>query len=282
MSKAWWLSGLVGVMVLVMAGSASANMLPVGPWNLNEGPGTAGRPSFGMPGPASANVFPVGQWDFNEGSGTVARNDFSLSSGKGTLQGGVSWTAGRFQSGLSFGGVNGQVDVPDSPALEGSNVTVSAWVKANGSPGVDKYILAKGASGCCTGSYGLYTGANGGLEFYVATSPTTFVVSPDAGTGIWDGKWHNVVGTFDGSSVRVYVDGQQVGSGSPDNSPIQYNLPTASELVIGDYPWCSGLDFTGDIDEVKVFNRALSPAAISFGYQASNRLPSFFPFDLIF
>ena len=157
--------------------------------------------------------------------------------------------------------------MPDSPALEGSKVSVSAWVKAYGSPGDYRYIVTKGANGCCTGSYGLYTGANGGLEFYAATSPTTYVVSPDAAPAIWDGKWHNVVGTFDGSSVRVYIDGQQVGSGSPDSSPIQYNLPTASNLVIGDYPWCPGLDFKGDIDEVKVFNRALSPAEISLGYR---------------
>ena len=52
MGKAWWLSGLVAVMTLGMAASASANLLP------------------------------VGQWDLNEGAGTVAHNDFLLSSGK--------------------------------------------------------------------------------------------------------------------------------------------------------------------------------------------------------
>jgi hypothetical protein len=252
MGKAWWLSGLVAVVVVL-----------------------------GVAAPASANMLTVGQWDLNEGGGTVARNDFFLSSGNGALEGGVNWTAGRFRSGLSFDGVNGRVDVPDSPALEGANVTVSAWVRAYSSPGDYKYIVAKGGNGCCTGSYGLYTGASGGLEFYVATSATNYVVSPDAGTAIWDGQWHNMVGTFDGSSVRVYVDGQQVGSGSPDSSPIQYNLPTGSDLVIGDYPWCAGLDFNGDIDEVKVFNRALSPLEISLGYRASSQLPSFASFDAI-
>ena len=88
--------------------------------------------------------------------------------------------------------------MPDSPALEGSNVTVSAWVKAYGSPGDYRYIVAKGANGCCTGSYGMYTGANGGLAFYVAESPASYVVSPEAGTAIWDGKWQDVIGTFKG------------------------------------------------------------------------------------
>ncbi|HTX32529.1 MAG TPA: LamG domain-containing protein [Solirubrobacteraceae bacterium] len=232
--------------------------------------------------PAAANILPVAQWDLNENSGTVAHTDNPLLSNNGTLQGGVTWTTGRFQSGLNFDGTDGEVYVPDSSALEGANVTVSAWVNAGTSPGAYRYIVAKGASGCCTGSYGLYTGANGGLEFYIGTSPGSYVVSPDAGTAVWNGAWHNVVGTFDGSTVRVYVDGQQIGSGTPDTSPIQYGMPTSNDLAIGDYPWCSqDLDFAGTIDEVKVFNRALGPAEINLAYQASAHLPYASPFDLI-
>ena len=251
MGKAWWLSGLVAVVALAMAASANANILP------------------------------VGQWDLNEGTGNIAHNDFAAPSGNGTLEGGVSWTSGRFRSGLSFDGVDGTVDVPASPALEGASVTVSAWVKAYGSPGDFRHIVVNGGNSCCTGSYGLYTGANGGLAFYVATSPTTYVDSPDAGTTIWNGRWHNVVGTFDGSAVRLYVDGRQVGSGSPDSSPIQYHLQSGSDLVIGRYPWCPGLDFNGDIDQVKVFNRALAPGEIFLGYLISNWLPASAPFDAI-
>lgn len=230
--------------------------------------------------PAGANILPVGQWDLNEGGGTVAHNNATLS-GDGVLTGAVGWANGRFRSGLTFAGTTGAVNVPDSTALEGSSLTVSAWVQSTGSPGAYRYIVAKGGNGCCTGSYGLYTGSAGGLEFYVATSQTTYVVSPDAGLGVWDGKWHNVIGTFDGSSVRVYVDGQQVGSGTPDTLPITYGLPTSNDLAIGNYPWCPGLGFAGGIDEVKVFNRALGPIEISATYFLSQRLPVAVPFDLI-
>ncbi|MGP0047665.1 MAG: LamG domain-containing protein [Solirubrobacteraceae bacterium] len=229
---------------------------------------------------ARANVLPVGQWDLNEGMGTIAHND-SPFSGDGALQGSVSWGGGRFQGGLTFDGGTGAVDVPDSPALEGSTVTVSAWVRAAGSPGNFKYIVAKGGNGCCTGSYGLYTGPAGGLEFYVATSTTAYVQSPDAGSGVWDGQWHNVVGTFNGSTVSLYIDGRQVGSGTADSQPIQYGLPSSNDLLIGDYPSCPGLDFTGSIDEVKVFNRALSREEIGLGYLLSRALPADAPFDLI-
>ncbi len=231
--------------------------------------------------PAAAGILPTGQWDLNENTGSVAHNDAFWSSGPGTLSGGVSWASGRFRSGLSFVGTDGAVEVPDSSSLEGSRISVSAWVENTGSPGQYRYVVAKGGNGCCTGSYGLYTGINGGLEFYVATSLTDYVVSPDAGTGIWDGKWHNVIGTYDGSTVRLYVDGREVGSGSPDAAPIQYDLPTSNDLAIGNYPWCSGLGFQGTIDEVKVFDRALGPWEISLAYLASRQLPAGSPFDLI-
>jgi hypothetical protein len=47
------------------------------------------------------------------------------------------------------------------------------------------------------------------------------------------------------------------------------------------HPWCPGLGFAGSIDEVKVFNRAVSAREIRFGYLASARLPFYWPFDLI-
>ena len=120
-------------------------------------------------------------------------------------------------------------------------------------------------------------------EFYVATNQgLSWTLSPDAGQGVWNGQWHNVVGTYDGSSVRLYLDGQLVGSGTPDTASIAYGLPTSNDLLIGDYGGCSGLDFSGSIDEVKVFDRALDPHEIALGYALSRSLPSDFPFDLIF
>ncbi len=119
--------------------------------------------------------------------------------------------------GPEFRRQHGRVRVPDSSSLEPpSAVSVGAFVKANGSPGDFKYIVAKGASGCIASSYALYTASDGGLEFYVAqNSGLSYTLSPDAGSSIWDGNWHFVVGTYDGSAVRLYVDGNQVGNGAP-------------------------------------------------------------------
>jgi hypothetical protein len=154
-------------------------------------------------------------------------------------------------------------------------VTVSAWVNSATSPGNFKYIVAKGAQACLAASYGLYTGANGGLEFYVASNGgLNWTISPDAGaTAVWDGNWHSVIGTFDGSTVRLYVDGKEVGSGTADTAAVSYNLSTGNDLEIGNYGGCSGLGFSGKIDEVKVFNRALGPQEIRVAVGLSNLLP---------
>jgi Concanavalin A-like lectin/glucanases superfamily len=231
--------------------------------------------------PAGADFLPVGDWTFNEGRGTVAY-DYSGHHDNGSVEGLAQWTRGRFQGALSFNGDAAAVEVPDSPVLEPASVSVSAWVDGGASPGNYRYVVAKGANGCFAASYGLYTGSDGGLEFYVSTDQgLSWTVSPDAGQGVWNGQWHSVVGTYDGSSVRLYVDGRQVGSGTPDTAPIAYGLPTSNDLAIGDYPWCPESDFSGSIDEVKVFNRALGPQEIALGSQISRLLPTSFPFDLV-
>jgi hypothetical protein len=231
-------------------------------------------------GPAAAQVLPVGTWSFNEGTGSVA-HETSLRPDNGAIQGDASWIKGRFWNALSFGGA-GAVDIPDRANLDPADVTVSAWVNNDTSPGKFKYILVKGASGCTAGAYALYTGAKGGLEFYVSNNGgLTYTISPDAGTDIWDGQWHSVVGTFDGSAVRLYVDGKQVGTGTDNSTPIDYGLSTSSDLMIGKYAGCGGLNFSGAVDEVHIFNRALGAPEIHLGYVASQYLPQRFPDDAV-
>src|SRR5207247_1869660 len=94
-----------------------------------------------------------------------------------------------------------------------------------------KYIVAKGAYGDYVASYALYT-AETGLAFYVSDG-VTYAQSPDPGPGIWDGAWHHVVGTYDGASVRLYVDGAEVGNGPPSNLRINYALPTSADVLVG-------------------------------------------------
>ncbi len=191
----------------------------------------------------------------------------SAGSNNGVLNGTVSFTPGQVGQAFSFNG-NGYVEVPNSTTLEPGNVTAEAWVRHNGSPGTYKYIVAKGSRGTFAASYAIYTNFHGGLDFYVSDT-NWYYNSPPATLSIWDNQWHHVVGTFDGATVRLYVDGVQIGNGNSAPTSIAYNLSTTNTFKIGAYDNISSLySFLGDIDEVRIYNRALSLSEVrgNFGH----------------
>ena len=157
------------------------------------------------------------------------------------------------------------------PDLEPAHVAVMAWVKAAQSPGPNAYIIAQGGGPTCTpSSYALTTGGDGGLQFDVSDGAS---VSPSADPGphVWDGNWHFVVGTYDGTTVRLYVDGSEVTPGTASDTVIGYQLPTDT-FTVGGYPDpnCRQFAFyTGALDEVRVYDRALNADEISQLQQAS-------------
>jgi Concanavalin A-like lectin/glucanases superfamily len=224
-------------------------------------PASAGSSSFG-------DSFPlVAYWPMIEQHGQIVhdfsghRNNGVLGTSTATEPSDPTWIRGGLLGALHFGG--GQmVTVPDSASLEPAQVTVMSLVRASASPGTWRYVMSKGALGCRTGSYGLYTGFGGGMAFYVYDG-TDFYVSPEAPTSIWDGRWHVVAGTYDGTTVRLFVDGSEVGAGTtvPLPGTIAYGLPTGGG-AIGAYDGSCDLSFVGDIDEVSVWSHALPVSQI--------------------
>ena len=214
----------------------------------------------------------VSWWDGDAISGTIA---LDIQDGNdGRMVGGVSTVPGMVGDAFTFTGTGADyVRVPNDTSLEPASVTVDAWVRA-GSPGRYRYIVAKGVDNCKAASYALYTGSDEGLYFYVFDGSSTFKRSPNAGAEIWDNQWHHVAGTYDGSAVRLFVDGVEVGSGTQSAISIGYGLPTHNDLIIGDcLPTCWLLypgAFRGDIDEVEIFNRALPQSEIQAIYDAGS------------
>jgi len=212
--------------------------------------------------PAAGITDLLARWSFNEGSGTTAA-DASGAGHTGTLSGNATCIEGKLGKALAFDGATGRVQVPASAALAPADgITVSAWVKSNGSPGPFRYIVSKGGNGCETGSYGIYTGRSEGIRFYVANGPTTYTLSSDGGTGVFDGQWHHVAGTYDGSAVHLYIDGVESGFPEPRTGPIQYPELSSADLFVGHYEGCSGLDFPGAVDDPRIYGRALSAGEI--------------------
>ncbi|RKQ94077.1 concanavalin A-like lectin/glucanase superfamily protein [Solirubrobacter pauli] len=222
--------------------------------------------ALGVPGTAQAVSLPLeGWWPLNEGSGQTIR-DWSGNRNNGYLGASPtadaadpSWIKGVFLgSALRFGG--GQfVTIPDAPSLEPQRITVAAWFRGDASPGKYRYIMSKGFFECQTASYGLYTGIGGGLSFYIAKNAYDFYVSPAAPTSVWDGKWHHAAGTFDGTTVRLYIDGVQVGSGTPSPTPIDYDRADGTGHIGANEPAVCDEDLTlvGDVDGVQIWSEAL-------------------------
>jgi hypothetical protein len=217
---------------------------------------------FGPATPAPATSL-VGCWKFDEGTGTVAA-DSSGNGNNGALENGPAWTNGIYGKALRFDGTAAFVNVPDSSSLHFSNVTVEAWIYlpigANYSnPGK---IVSKAASNGGTNlDLGIWNdsdyvdfgvGTDGGANAPIITSNRT--IPRDA--------WTFVAGTYDGSLMKIYInsilDTAYSFTGGMDTND-------GRPLTIGKnsfYPWSNEFWLNATIDEVRVYNTALSPQEI--------------------
>ena len=221
--------------------------------------------ALALPTTASAGTLDAlaGWWPMYEGSGQVVHdvsgngNHGTLGSTTGVDNNDPTWINGVwFGSALRFDG-NDFVRIPDSPKLAPQNLTVSAWVRGAGSPGNYRYIVGKGGEGCLRSSYGLYTAANGGLMFYTSDGQLVHASAQLSPSEIWDGRWHYVAGTWDGTSARLFLDGVNRGTDQSATGTIDYNLPV-SDTGIGGYLGTCDLYYTGDIDDVALFSQPLA------------------------
>jgi Concanavalin A-like lectin/glucanases superfamily len=211
----------------------------------------------------------LARWPMDEGTGQVAADvtghghHARLGSGAGADPSDPGWVPGRFNTGLRFDGAQDQFAEIDQPgSMAPASVSVEAWVRRLGSPGEWRYVISNGGQGCDFSSFGLYSGAGGGLTFYVSGGSGYVTSPPAAPQGVWDGGWHYAVGTYDGQHVRLFVDGAEVGQGTATGVAIRYGLGSPAAFL-GAYRGSCNLPFTGDIDEIAVRNRALGAGEIA-------------------
>lgn len=185
---------------------------------------------------------------------------------------GCSWATGlRTSSGYSYGagfdGSNDYVNVPSSSSLRVTNaITIAAWIKISRKTGdsSDQIIVSKNGYDYILNVYGTGRGSNvGKVEVGgSALSPQWLVGS----TVVDDNKWHYIVFTYDGSNKMIYVDGYpntypQATSGSFSS--------TTGALRMGRQPSGDARQVNGVIDEVRIYDRALSSSEISSYYNTN-------------
>ena len=222
---------------------------------------------------AHGNTLLSGTAAWYKGEGNA--ND-SVNGNNGSIQGGVTFAPGEVGQAFSFNGVDGEVKVPDAGTLDPSTISVALWVNSS-TAGPGEYLLSKGASGDQFGSYALDTASsvNGDLYFDIYVQGVGLVRSPAAAhASVFDGHWHLVVGTYDNQTVRLYVDGVQVGTGTPTSGGIQYGLPTQNNLLLGNYDnggaSSNNYHYSGLLDEVTIYNRALSATEVHNDFTAGS------------
>jgi hypothetical protein len=218
----------------------------------------------------------VGYWPFDEGSGTTAK-DYSGNGNTltiGAMGSNVIWDSGKIGAALNYlpsaktatspcptGAYLSSISSGPIYNLPQGNYTFIAFVKLSASGTIARFNTQYSIPGCCNGHLHL------DYRHFIAKSDSTNGGIMHGSLPI-DNQWHQYAYVFDLSSniQKAFTDGVQTNSGSLTGS-----FGNISKLNFGIYDtsWCgAGHAITGLIDEVRIYNRALSDAEIQALYNA--------------
>ena len=206
--------------------------------------------------PAAAATGPVAHWKLDETSGSIAYD--SAGNNDGTLYGNPVWTTGQIDGALEFDGSDDYVemDVTDYKGVLGTQSrTCAALIKTTGTGA----IVSWGDSDISGGWWLFWVEGDGRLRLNCQGGHRR------GNTDLRDNNWHHVAAVLadDGSpnnnEVKLYVDGVEETYSSVTGQPI--NTASHSNVTIGASYIHDGsvvVPFTGRIDDVHIYDRALS------------------------
>ena len=202
----------------------------------------------------------VAAYGFEEASGTQVV-DASGNANHGTISGASRVSTNRFGKALKFNGSSNWITVNDSASLDlTTGMTLEAWVYPTVSLSDWATVLMKEQPGFAT--YWLYANDDTNRPANVVNVGGTFR-QLSAGPRLPANTWTHLAATYDGVTQKLYVNGELAGS-RPQAGTIAVSggkLRIGGNSVWGEY-------FTGQIDEVRIYNRALTQAEI----QADSKL----------
>ena len=202
----------------------------------------------------------VAAYSFDAGTGSTLA-DASGNGNNGTINGATWTTQAKYGNALAFNGTSSYVDFGNPPSLRNTgSMTWSAWVYATADPPDDGQIIAKSATG--TGWQFKTSPDTGPERFAVGVSPTgTSHTQRYSNTTRVLNTWYYVAGVYDAAAqaLHIYVNGQL------DDGTLRGTVPSsqsdpAENVTIGRRN--GGFYFQGTIDELRVYNRALSQSEI--------------------
>jgi hypothetical protein len=197
-------------------------------------------------------------WKLDEATGDAAADD-SANGYDGTLMNmdDSDWVAGNTGNGLAFDGVNDYVTADGvCAAIAWKDITVSAWVKAAAVNPATQFIISINTS---SGGNRLLCGIQAGT----ATLSLGDSAWHDTTATVIDNTWHHIAYVLDDSAniITIYVDGSEVLNFTSTISVAASDVFSLGQdydtgLITSDF-------YSGQIDEVRVYDRALSEAEIA-------------------
>lgn len=210
---------------------------------------------------------PVAHWKLDETSGTTAFDE-TANNNDGTLCGDNALCTppggptvnqpGHFGTAYSFDGTNDCIQIPDSTSLDiTTSISLSGWL--NVAVAQTHIIVSKGNDAVANGRtpYRIQTDSTGLPTFVIGQTPTQTVLKGP--TAIPLSQFVHIAGTYDGTQMRVYVNGESVASAALTGAIVpSNNLATIGSLIGSVTPTCNSFT-NGRIDEVRIYNQALEP-----------------------
>jgi len=203
--------------------------------------------------PASADGL-VAEFAFEEGAGRKVVDTSGLDQRARATA--VEWVAGHRGRGLRFADADSAVRISWRRSLNlDQALTLEAWVLPGPSSNESRIIIAK------NDEYLLRIdkapeGGRVSLFVHVGSPAVTWEPRVSSKAPLTPGVWHHLAGTWDGQKLRLYVDGQLEGETDRTGRP----NPNPYPVMVGnfEYPSCHGGAFGGVIDEVRIYQRALT------------------------
>lgn len=203
----------------------------------------------------------VAAYGFEEGSGSTV-GDASGQGNDGEIDGATWTTAGKFGNALDFDGIDDSVAIVDDASIDvPTSVTASAWVKPHAIGPGHQTILVK-ERGIDTGTYALHASTGNTFPEFELRPGSWY--DAKASSALTSNEWAHVAGSWDGQTIKLYINGTLVASRAMTGPILTSNgfLRIGGSDIFGFY-------FDGLIDEVRIYNRALSAQEIQTDKETS-------------
>jgi hypothetical protein len=194
-----------------------------------------------------ANI--MGMWLFND-KGDVCK-DSSKNANKSTVEGNPVWVdKGKFGGALSFDQVDDIIKVPMT--VDYKEITVMCWVAENGSSTRPRIVSNDHTDVSNKGFQLMYNTAGSGSWFDIGTGGGN--AAANFAYLATKGEWYHYTGTYDGSKIRAYINGEQLGEGATSGAIADSGI----DVYIGSSTYGISDGLKGTLDEVVILNKALT------------------------